>query len=198
MMSCELTRAILRGDREQDLSPAESADLEAHLASCAACARELEAAEVMVRALAAPVPAHDWSRVDAGLVAGLEAARPGGEDPFESAPAIVTPIAVVASVARPAAPIIIKDASWRFRSRSRGPGALLVIAAAAAVLAAIGLLGQGSPPEPRTKATPGPGYVTTVEERIDPATGKKFPIIIVSEKPWVPGPEDAPDDGGGK
>jgi hypothetical protein len=198
MMSCELTRAILSGDREQDLSPTESADLETHLASCAACARELEAAEVMVRALAAPVPAHDWSRVDVALAAQLEKSLPRGEDPFESAPAIVTPIAVVASAARPAERPIIKDASWRFRSRSSGPGALLVIAAAAAVLAAIGLLGQAPPPDPGTKAVPGEGRVVRIEKVKDKVTGKDFDVIIVDEKPYVPGPDDVPDDGGGK
>lgn len=206
--TCDLARSILRGDREQDLSTAESAELEAHLASCPACAEELSRAEAEVRALAPiRVPAHDWSRVDADLRAALASSRAGNEDPFhDAAPPPIAPAVVAIVSSRGPEAAIIKDESWRFRSRARGPGALIVFAAAAAVLAAIAFLGHGPEPEHRRDAPVEEREAMKIktEERldgrgvwvVDKATGKKFQLFLVDEKPYIEGADDA--DGGGK
>src|SRR5687767_1878311 len=86
MMSCDKVRAILAGEREDDLSTDESAHFTAHLETCAVCADALSAAEAGLRSLVsshlagatgqpgtiqmadAPVlAAAAWARVDSSL-----------------------------------------------------------------------------------------------------------------------------------
>jgi hypothetical protein len=66
---------------------------------------------------------------------------------------------------------------------------LLVIAAAAAVLAAIALLGHAPPAEPAPKVKPAAGYVGRYEEHVG-TDGKKYQLFIIDSDPVIPDGED--------
>lgn len=107
-MDCSEVLTIVAGEREDDLSLAESETFEAHLESCAPCRESVARAEEdleRLSALADPplVAASAWMRVDA-VVRDEARRKPGREDPFGPDPALEPP-APARLVVPPAMPV---------------------------------------------------------------------------------------------
>jgi len=134
-MDCSEFLSIVAGEREDDLSSAESDAFEAHLEGCASCGESVARAEEDLERLvqiADPPPARAWARVD---VAVREQARrrPGREQPFSPGPVLALPALELPAPAAPppiARPALVASPA----SRSRTILALAAVAAAIAII----------------------------------------------------------------
>jgi len=155
-MECADFQMIVAGEREDDLSPAESAAFEEHLEACESCRESVLRAEEDLDRLALlaepPVLANAaWARVDEAVRAETKK-KPGREDPFAvivtvtaSSAEVVPPISMPEP--KPLVPADPRSALERGRKSRIG----LVLACAASLLVAI-FLGifalPGSRPRP--------------------------------------------------
>src|SRR5437588_824860 len=88
-MDCPVFLSIVSGEREDDLTAAESQAFEAHLDACATCREAVARAEEDLQrlsVLAEPpaVAAAAWSRIDDAVRAQART-KPGRENPFSEA-----------------------------------------------------------------------------------------------------------------
>jgi len=75
-MNCRKTREMLGAHAHGDASTSQRAAVEAHLAQCAACAREAALAGELARSLRSDAPRQVSDRFEHDLFAALEARRP--------------------------------------------------------------------------------------------------------------------------
>ncbi len=143
--------------------PAGTAAADAHLTGCPQCRRDLDELRAVVAAgravtaedqLVAP-PDRVWDRIAGELGLGQHAAEPAVSSPHLSA--------VRARSHQPATTAPRAPGRWRWR----GTAALVTAAAAAGLLAGLGIgsLGQSRPPEAGSPGRPG-GSEPTVQARV--------------------------------
>ncbi len=75
---CKDARALIQADLDGELPDLRRGVLDAHVATCAACAAELAAARLAASALShmpAPAPSHDFAAVVSARVASIRAQR---------------------------------------------------------------------------------------------------------------------------
>lgn len=198
-MDCTEFQAIVAGEREEDLSQAESLGFETHLDGCATCREAVSRAEEDLERLQQladppPVSASAWLRVDEAV--RVEARKkPGREDPFAPLVLVLEAAAAVAAppelhrgaltgrpeLVQPAMPVTLASRAASPAQRGR-PLLAFVACAAAAVIAVVFALAK--PVEPRTPSgsnnsetvlnvkPPEPGDVEYLDMKVGPSFKK--------------------------
>ena len=169
-MDCSEFQAIVAGEREDDLSSAESEGFEAHLESCVPCRESVSRAEEdleRLSALADPplVAASVWARVDEAVRVQARK-RPGREQPFSVGPLEEAPVLVAMS---PAMPVTLARPAL-----GRGsPAKLAFVAMAAALVMVVTFLAVNAPSRSRD-----PGEVVIKVKPLEDGDVKSYDLKV--------------------